>query len=233
MTSKEDKSPFPEPKPQYNTTPLYARELRDSTDNELIIRETKETPFVTVRAPSKHSYVIEIVTIRSARIRRWDTEELKQDILNNGQITIHGIRINSPLLRHALNSVVKYYPGYDRFPRTAACITKPYKVIAHHSRELQELKSVALETTDELLREEAQERNKHIDCLMEFMSNELGDNYTAEYARHQQKPPVATFEYFWIALKPGTMVYRKVNGIWSCWVVKSPEGGPVDGRSLP
>ena len=64
------------------------------------------------------------------------------------------------------------------------------------------------------------------------MTDDVGDDYSTTYERHQQNPPAATFKFFWTLLKPGTVVYRKVNGIWSCWVVRSLEGGVADGRTV-
>ena len=220
-------------KTQYNITPLYVKELRDIRSDDLVSRKTSSLPFITDKSPRKHSHVIEIVIVRAARITKYDDESLKQEFFDYGTITTRGIRIISPLLRHALASVVKYYPGYNNLVKTSSCIEPPYRVIAHHRKELEKLKLVPLETFEESLREEITERNKHIDCLLEFVRGDVGDDYSAEYARHQQNPPVATFEYFWTLLKPGNMVYRKVNGIWSCWVVGSLEGGLVDGRTLP
>ena len=88
-------------------------------------------------------------------------------------------------------------------------------------------------TVEESFKEEAEERNKHVDCLLQFIEKELGETFAEEHARHLQNPPVATFEYYWILLKPGTVVYRKTDDIWTAWVVKSLDGGLEDGRLIP
>ena len=143
---------------------------------------------------------------------------------------MRGIRIISPLLKHALSMVINRYPGFSIKMGKPCCIQWPYKAILHHRKELEDLK---LMTVEESLKDEAEERNKHIDCLLQFIEKDLGETFAEENARHLQNPPLATFEYYWILFKPGTVVYRKTDDIWSAWVVKSLDGGLEDGRLIP
>ena len=240
--------PTQEIRAQYITTPLYVRELIDSRDDELLLRETNSTPFINRddEAPPKHLHVIETVVIRSIPWSQSTSEEYRQDALLNGKIYMRGIRIISPLLRHALKSLIIFYPGSRGFfgydPEAVAkktnetfapCIGRPYRMIVHHKQELEELKSEPLEDVEKSLQERVKERNNHIECLLDYVNADLGKEYFAEYTHHQRNPPLATFEYFWVLLKPGTPVYRKDDEIWSCWIVESLQGGVEDGMRSP
>ena len=132
---------------------MYVKELRNIRSDDLVDRRTSSLPFNTDSSPPKHSHVIEIVIVEAARISKFDEDSLKQELFEYGTITTRGIRIISPLLRHTLASVVKYYPGYNSLDKTSSCIGPPYRMIAHHRKELEKLKSVPLETFEENLRE--------------------------------------------------------------------------------
>ncbi|MCJ1308965.1 hypothetical protein MMC25_002620 [Agyrium rufum] len=217
--------------PRYDVTPLYVRELADQ--NEVVLRrETSTKPFTTNVFRPMHLHVIEIFITRRAPVSRSDPDETQDEALSYGNIINRGIRVVLRLLSHALASVINYYPGYHKYGMYVT-ISSPYRLIWHHKKELEDLKSVPLDGIDKGLSKEFKERDKHIDCLLDFVRGENGAAYSAECVRHQQEIPVATFEYYWILLKPETIVYRKVDDMWSCWVVKSVTGGVVDGRARP
>lgn len=223
----------PRANPQYDTAPLYVKELTDSLDDELLLRETSVEPFsrgtFQPTQSNPHPHVIEVLVVRSARITRFAEENDKKEVLHSGKITMRGIRIISPWLKHALSIVISYYPGLS-IAGKPVCIERPYKAILHHRKELEDLKLMPVE---ESLKEEVEERNKHVDCLLQFIEKDLGETFAEENARHLHNPPIATFEYYWILFKPGTIVYRKIGDVWSAWVVKSLEGGLEDGRLIP
>ena len=213
------------PTPQYDLKPLYVREMLDRYDDEVVFRETSAEPFPKRKfgeqsAINESSHVIEIVSITYKKNSpffgggaRW-----KEENFYNAKIAKAGIRIVSPLLQQVLDTVIKGYPEFDPFNTRTELIERPYQLIMQYRKEL---KASILMTPKKGLEEECEERNKHVDCMLNVIESELGQTWTAEKVRHQQNTPVATFQYYWIFFKPGTIVYRKLHDIWSAWVVKS------------
>lgn len=211
------------PTPRYDLKPLYVREMLDAQSHDVLFRRTSTEPFQkrTYREQSvtnKFSHVIEITSISFTqhKMTYWRFVE-PDEVLDKVKIAKAAIRIISPLLQQVLNTVIKGYPELDLFnPRTY--IERPYQPIMQY---IKELKASTLMTPKEGLEEECEECNKHVDYLLNVIESELGQTWTAEKVHHQQSPPVATFEYYWIFFKPGTIVYRRLHDIWSAWVVKS------------
>lgn len=123
--------------------------------------------------------------------------------------------IHSKHLRNALSAVVSYYPGID-FLGEHVNVEAPYRVLVHHAEELERYKSNQPRTHD---KEFAETTIKHIDVLLGFLKTTLGDQLDQEYARWANPTPTATFENFWLLLKPGSVFYRKMDGHWTPFVV--------------
>lgn len=172
-------------------------------------------------APANKNHVLELVDIISTDLRSWSSERQKDEAFRTGTAVGPILRILSPLLAHALNAVVEYYPG-----NTASCNTHmraPYKLLFHHKAALEAYK---LQHPPQHSAEDIEECNKHIDIALTFIESVSGKELKLELARHIQNPPVATFEHYWLLLRPGAMVYSKRPGdIISPYVVKSVEGG--------
>ena len=49
--------------------------------------------------------------------------------------------------------------------------------------------------------------NSHIDILLGFLDQRLGQSLRLERERHQRQPPVATFEYLWLLFRPGDQIF--------------------------
>lgn len=224
IEGQDPDDPTLDEKKKYDLTPIYVNELVDPRDNELLRRETSSKPLFsnTQRLHGKDSHVLEILTIRSERLTKWSNKEELDEAFYSGKLTLNGIRIVSPLLKNAVIAVIKYYPGFKVKDGSHLCVEWPYKVILHHRNELNDLKSKPVE---EAFRDEAEERNRHIDCLLQAVDKAHGGAFQKEITRHQQSTPVATFQHCWVLFKPGVIVYRKTHDIWSAWVVKSMGGG--------
>ncbi|KAF4464761.1 TOB3 (member of AAA-ATPase family) [Fusarium albosuccineum] len=125
--------------------------------------------------------------------------------------------IHSEHLINALKAVVAYYP-YINLEGKFVTIGSPYRVLYHHRRELAQYRDNQPSTHDS---EYTVTTAKHIDALLKFLDDNLGDQIRQEEERHKLKIPRATFEFFWLLLKPGEVVYTKRYDIWTPYVISS------------
>ncbi|KAK4091852.1 hypothetical protein Purlil1_3691 [Purpureocillium lilacinum] len=125
--------------------------------------------------------------------------------------------IHSEHLTNALHAVVAYYPSVDLsggVPKFKA----PYRPLYHHRRELAEYRDNQPSCHDA---EYVETTARHIDVLLRFLDDNLGDALRREEERHALDTPLATHEYFWLLLKPGTVFYTKKDHIWTAYVLSS------------
>jgi hypothetical protein len=52
--------------------------------------------------------------------------------------------------------------------------------------------------------------NSHIDVLLGFLDQRLGQELRLERERHLQQPPVATYEFLWLLFRPGDEIFVRV-----------------------
>ncbi|KAI1492700.1 P-loop containing nucleoside triphosphate hydrolase protein [Biscogniauxia mediterranea] len=130
--------------------------------------------------------------------------------------------INSPHLINALKAVVGYYPGIS-FLGDSVRIMAPYRVLVHHREALELYKDRQPETHDA---EYESTTAKHIDILLTFLENTMGEEIREEERRHRNSTPAATFDKLWLLLKPGEVVYAKYDQKWTPFVISSVSGGP-------
>ena len=146
----------------------------------------------------------------------------------NFEISATTLRIRSQKLLNALRAVVKYYPKQTLLGDSVT-FSEPFALLMHHRAELEEYKSTNLEGHSE---EYKQTSNEHIDILLSYLKNHFGESLREEEKRHQQTPPVCTFEYVWLFLKPGEPCF--IQGDSSLYKyacnIKTVEGGMVHGR---
>lgn len=125
-------------------------------------------------------------------------------------------------LKNALKAVVTYYPGFQ-LSNSLLNIPAPYRVLYHHRKELAWYRNhQPASHTPEFAATTA----AHIDVLLKFLDETTGTDVRKEEERHKLETPVATYDYFWLLLKPGEVVYAKRHDIWSPYVVSSITGGP-------
>ncbi|KAF4967303.1 hypothetical protein FSARC_5133 [Fusarium sarcochroum] len=138
--------------------------------------------------------------------------------------------IHSEHLINALRAVVAYYP-YINLEGKSINLSAPYRLLYHHRQELAHYKDHQPSIHDS---EYAATTAKHIDVLLKFLDDNLGEEIHREEERHQLETPMATFDLFWLLLKPGEIFYAKRNDIWTPYVIsevninKSAENGPYD-----
>ncbi|KAL7943263.1 P-loop containing nucleoside triphosphate hydrolase protein [Trichoderma barbatum] len=129
--------------------------------------------------------------------------------------------INSDHLINALRAVIRYYPNVSLNGKTVQ-ISAPYRVLYHHRHELSEYRD---NQPAEHGVEYAETTVKHIDILLKFLDENLKDEVSKEEERHKLATPTATFDYFWLLLKPGEVIYTKKYDIWTPTVISSVSAG--------
>jgi hypothetical protein len=135
------------------------------------------------------------------------------------------VEIHSEHLINALNAVIKYYPGLIIGDRLFQ-VKSPYTVLYHHREELAAYRDNQPATHSP---EYAETTAKHIDVLLRFLDEAaLGPEVRREEERHKLSVPVATFDNYWLLLKPGNVVYAKTNDVWEAFIVSKVQGGPTD-----
>ena len=131
--------------------------------------------------------------------------------------------VHSEPLRNAIKAVVAYYP-HARLSGDPLTIPSPYRILYHHRRELADYRENQPAAHSP---EYAATTASHIDVLLEFLdSNSNGQEIRREEELHQLEIPMATYDYFWLLLKPGEIVYAKRYDIWTPFVISNVSGGP-------
>ncbi|KAK1962267.1 ATPase [Colletotrichum sublineola] len=135
----------------------------------------------------------------------------------------HHIRIHSVAIINALQSVVRYYPGQD-FSGESIVVQKPYPVLAHYYDELQQFRQDCLLKPPHELCDREKDAIEHLEILLKFLDDEVMPDVRQEQERN--KRGFATFEWRWVAYKPGiTVLDRTSTGEWQASVVHSVSGG--------
>ncbi|KAK1837192.1 hypothetical protein QBC39DRAFT_395224 [Podospora conica] len=124
--------------------------------------------------------------------------------------------IHSPHLCAALSAVVGYYSGF-----TAAAegivVEEPYQVLFHHRDELRAYKDAQPSVHDAAW---AAATVEHVDVLLGFLEGEFAEKLEGEKARWENpEGGMATYDNFWMLLKPGGVVYKEKEGEWRALVV--------------
>lgn len=120
---------------------------------------------------------------------------------------------------------MNYYPGVN-FLADRVVVESPYRVLVHHAKELEAYKLHQPAAHDAHTREITA---RHIDIVLGFLNDTFGGVLSAEGARWHAATPMVTFENFWVLMRPGEVIYRKVDGHWTPFVV-SCVGMGVHGR---
>ncbi|KUI67664.1 hypothetical protein VM1G_03035 [Cytospora mali] len=143
------------------------------------------------------------------------------------------LRIYSPAIINALQSVVEYYPGQD-LSGTTIVIRWPYPILVHHYEKLCDFKTKCKTTDLNELCVRERDAAAHIDLLLHFLDDNIMEQARAEEERI--KRGYYTFENFWVSHKPGrTIVFqddsRKKE--WVPLVISSIGGGIFENPPMP
>ncbi|OHW90720.1 ATPase protein [Colletotrichum incanum] len=188
---------------------------------------TKVSTSVNTRRPPRtrriHDYNNGDDYYDSASSESEDEGLMKPARIERTQMIIH-----SEYLINALRAVVAYYPNVNLLGDTVT-IEAPYRVIIHH---LEALKRYRHHQPGIHSSEYARLTAEHVDVLLGFIEQAVGESVRKEQERHQRSVPVATFENYWMALKPGEVIYVKQGGLWEPHVIsKVSQDIATDGRN--
>jgi hypothetical protein len=146
-----------------------------------------------------------------------DEPEMKVAKIEKTNMIIH-----SEHLINALRAVIAYYPHVPLIGKTVT-IEAPYRVLVHHREDLIRYKSSQPIYHDH---EYAKTTAKHIDVLLDFIYQTMGEQIREEEARYKMSPPMATFDNYWMTLKPGDLMYAKRNDLWTPYVISNVTQAP-------
>ncbi|KAI1748356.1 P-loop containing nucleoside triphosphate hydrolase protein [Xylaria castorea] len=123
--------------------------------------------------------------------------------------------IYSRHLINALATVVSYYPGKS-FTGDEVKIEAPYSILVHHRAALAQYKTSQPDTHD---KEYAATTSKHIDVLLGFLEQTYGQLIRDEDERNSRKTPTATYDWLWLVLQPGEVIYTRFDNTWSPFAI--------------
>ncbi|KAI0203507.1 hypothetical protein F4808DRAFT_22067 [Astrocystis sublimbata] len=123
--------------------------------------------------------------------------------------------IHSRHLINALAAVVTYDPSTS-FTGDKVEIEAPYYVLVHHRAALARYKYSQPETHDD---EYANTTVDHIEILLGFLEQTYGQMIQDEEDRNDRKIPAATWDWLWLLLRPGDVIYTKRDDIWSPFAI--------------
>ncbi|KAI0865535.1 hypothetical protein F4860DRAFT_461844 [Xylaria cubensis] len=131
------------------------------------------------------------------------------------------MNIHSQYLIHALQAVISYYPRVN-LQDCPVSIPAPYRLLYLHRAELAHYRDNQPSSHSP---EYAEITARHIDVLLKFLAENMGESLTKEEALHKMDHASATFDLFWLLLKPGQIIYAKRYGLWTPYVISSITAG--------
>ncbi|KAJ2991335.1 hypothetical protein NUW58_g2548 [Xylaria curta] len=131
------------------------------------------------------------------------------------------MNIHSQYLIHALQAVISYYPRVN-LQDSPVSIPAPYRLLYLHRAELACYRDNQPNSHSP---GHAETTARHIDVLLQFLAENMGDTLTKEEALHKMTHPSATFDLFWLLLKPGQIIYGKRYGLWTPYVISAVRAG--------
>jgi hypothetical protein len=179
---------------------LYRYLVKD--DNGDIVEKEESPNPIKVRMDDKaegltDQIVLEVITTREV------SKSLRSIFRKQPLHTV--VKIHSQHLINALRQVIRYYPGVS-LSGVPVTIQYPFMPLVHYTKELEQYKTNHPQGHDEDL---ISTTNSHIDILLGFLGQSLGQELLMERERHLRQPPVATFEYLWLLFRPGDQVFDR------------------------
>ena len=180
---------------------LYRYLVKDES-GEILEKEESTEP-IKVRLDDKATgltdqTVLEVITTKNVHT--------KLDRRSASELLYTVVKIHSTHLVNALRQVISYYPQLN-LASVPVTIREPFQPLVHYMKELEEYKSNHPKVHDD---DFVSTTNSHIDILLGFLDQRLGQNLRLESERHQRLPPVATFEYLWLLFRPGDQVFARI-----------------------
>ncbi|KAI1291191.1 P-loop containing nucleoside triphosphate hydrolase protein [Xylaria venustula] len=138
------------------------------------------------------------------------------------------MNIHSQYLIHALQAVISYYQRVN-LKDCPISVPAPYRLLYLHRAELARYRDNQPACHSP---EYAETTSRHIDVLLNFLAENLGEGLAKEEALHELDHPSATFDLFWLLLKPGQVIYGKRYGLWTPYVISSVRAGSTNNFSV-
>ena len=143
-----------------------------------------------------------------------DEDDIRVKKIEKTEMVVH-----SKHLIDAFNAVIGSYPGTNFLGETVS-IQAPYHALIHHRDALSRYRIAQPACHEE---EYAATAAKHIDVLLAFLDRTYGDKIRDEEARHKRTPSAATFDWLWLLLKPGEVIYKDIQNIRTPFVISHVE----------
>lgn len=135
------------------------------------------------------------------------------------------MKIHSSRLRAALSAVLGYYPGFDII-QGHCVIEAPYRILVHRWKALEQYKLNQPACHDA---EYAAATARDIDVLLSFLEETYSEKLSLESGRWTNPlGATATFDLFWLLLKPGEIIYKEEHGQMVPFIVSGMENVPSD-----
>ena len=227
MKEKENAPPEEPPQPV-----LYKVQYLDEDEDVVFSKESSEPMEVQNTLSTLGKPVIEVITnvqvLGPYKHSNSDKEEPRTAI----SILNTMLKINSPAIIKALQSVTEYYPSQSD-SEDSYTFPEPYAALIHHEEELKAYQDGfhpnAVKPKDELCQRNAN-AYEHLSILQNVLSERSGTAVKAERQRHARG--VATFEMLWLLFRPGTTVYvnTAADGKYDAYVVRSVSSSISRGR---
>ncbi|KAJ3570149.1 hypothetical protein NPX13_g5832 [Xylaria arbuscula] len=150
-----------------------------------------------------------------------DSDDESQAAATAAPKPIITMNIHSKYLIDALQAVISYYPRVN-LQDAPISIPAPYRLLYLHRSELAYFRDNQPKSHSP---EYAETTARHINVLLDFLAENMGEALTKEEALHKLEHPSATFELFWLLLKPGQIIYAKRFGIWTPYVISAVRSG--------
>ncbi|GAP84209.1 putative TOB3 [Rosellinia necatrix] len=150
-----------------------------------------------------------------------DTDDEGQAAATSAAKPTITMNIHSQYLIHALQAVISYYPRVN-LQDSPVSVPAPYRILYLHRAELAHYRDNQPDCHGP---EYAETTARHIDVLLQFLAENMGETLVKEEALHKMDHPSATFNLFWLLLKPGQIIYARRFGLWTPYVISGVKGG--------
>lgn len=125
--------------------------------------------------------------------------------------------VHSKHLINAFNAVIGSYSNINFLGETVT-FEAPYYALINHRDSLSRYRMAQPACHDD---EYATTTAKHIDVLLAFLESNYGDKIRVEEARYKRTPPSATSDWLWLLFKPGEVIYKELQNIWTPFVINN------------
>ena len=206
---------------------VYKVQYRNLLSKQIVYTQESQGPIVIESNSARQLPALELITEVATNATLEGIEQLKDPPNTVFNVKRAVLKINSPAIINALQSVVEYCPELD-FSGDSLSVSEPFRILIHHESELasfREQYAPGKSRSKSEYCDREQNTYEHLGALQTFLKERVGLRVETERIRH--KRGVATFDMLWMLLKPGTTVYCDTWqwGDYDAYVVHSVEGG--------